>query len=256
MLLGACATEDVPLPRRRAILYENNFEHHSAGLYTQDLLHADWDVTGGHIGIEEGRAEILQYDEARGQVLRVRYPAGEWGRDGMVQFRHDLGGSYEEIWAAYSFRMAEGFEFNKGGKLPGPAGGKGNTGGDRPDGYDGWSARMMWRGDYLVSYVYHPNQPDGAFGENMLWKRIRPARWYHTVTYVRMNTVGNRDGVIRGWLDGELVLERSDLEFRRTDAFAIDHYLFSTFYGGADSTWAPREDNYIYFDDFRFWTRR
>jgi len=38
--------------------------------------------------------------------------------------------------------------------------------------------------------------------------------------------------------------------YRKTDSFAIDSFLFNTFYGGDDSSWAPDSDMYIYFDNF------
>jgi hypothetical protein len=65
-----------------------------------------------------------------------------------------------------------------------------------------------------------------------------------------MNRPGQRDGVVQGWFDGVLALERTNLRFRDVDSFAIDAFLFSTFFGGSDATWAPAKDERVDFDQF------
>jgi hypothetical protein len=40
--------------------------------------------------------------------------------------------------------------------------------------------------------------------------------------------------------------------FRDVDSFAIDGFYFSTFFGGADASWAPSRDEHIDFDSFVF----
>ena len=42
--------------------------------------------------------------------------------------------------------------------------------------------------------------------------------------------------------------------YRKTEDIAINLFYFSTFYGGADPSWAPTSDQYIYFDNFRIST--
>jgi len=117
-----------------------------------------------------------------------------------------------------------------------------------PDGTDGWSARLHWRTDgsggspttrdtaNVVQYVYHPDQP-GTFGQDIRWDdggdgqwaEFESERWYTLEQRVVINTPGENDGIIEAWLDGEKVLEVSNLRFRDVDSFAIDQVLFSTF---------------------------
>lgn len=55
------------------------------------------------------------------------------------------------------------------------------------------------------------------------------------------------------WLDGVEVLSRSDVKYRGnvSDGTAlVDTFLRSTFYGGADDTWAPSKETSIRFGDF------
>jgi hypothetical protein len=45
----------------------------------------------------------------------------------------------------YEVRFQEGFEFGKGGKLPGLYAGDAPSGGEAVTGANGWTVRLMWR---------------------------------------------------------------------------------------------------------------
>lgn len=52
------------------------------------------------------------------------------------------------------------------------------------------------------------------------------------------------------WIDGKKALDRT-LKWRVSGAnYGIDALYFSTFFGGSDSTWAPKSTQYADFDDF------
>jgi hypothetical protein len=170
-------------------------------------------------------------------------------------------GRFDDLYCSYYVRFEPDFGFVKGGKLPGLAGGAGNTGGRKPNGTDGWSARMMWlaRGE-VVQYVYHVDQP-GDYGQNFHWDRggqrfFRPGAWHRVEHRIAINTPGERDGIVQGWFDGALALDRRNVRFRDVNAFAIDLFAFSTFFGGSDETWAPVKDEHVSFDDFVVATAR
>jgi hypothetical protein len=239
------------------VLYRNDFEQDPVGALTETQLHTTWN--GAEADLFEGRAAIVDGAEAlgAGHSLRINYPRGGVGiPGGGAVWLLPLGGSYREVYASYRFRFGPGFDFVLGGKLPGLAGGAGNTGGNRPNGRDGWSGRMMWEATgRLVQYVYHPDQ-EGPFGDSMPWRqegrvvRAVPDRWYQVVHRVVMNTPGQKDGVFQAWLDGRLVLDRRDLRFRDVDSFGIDTFQFSTFFGGNEPKHASTRDERMYFDDF------
>jgi hypothetical protein len=243
------------------LLYQNDFNDDPLGTYTVDLLNEDWRNPPWENGVSEGRVEIVDGPKAlEGRSMRVRYPAGRHG-DG-AKWRLEFEQPYEELYLSYWVRFDDNFNFVRGGKLPGFCGGECNTGGHVPDGTDGWSARMMWRGDGEVEqYVYHPDQP-GQWGESLHWddggyqRFFVPGQWHHLIHRVVMNTPGQRDGIIQGWFDGELALDARNLRFRDVDRFAIDELAISTFFGGGDSSWAPDEDEYICFDNFVISTER
>ena len=251
------------------ILYENDFEDDPVGTYTVSDLSADWNGATSNDGVDEGRVSITDDSNAVGnKSLVVMYPEGE-SNNGKSQWRAPLGGSYDELYLSYKIRFDDNFDFVRGGKLPGLCGGECNSGGDPPDGTDGWSARMMWRtngssgspttGDTsnIVQYVYYPDQP-GTFAEDMRWDDTTPTEWqefdsdvwYQLQHRIVMNTPGSSDGIIQAWLDDELVLDRQDVRFRTTSALKIDTLYFSTFFGGSSAVWEATKDEHVYYDDF------
>jgi len=115
----------------------------------------------------------------------------------------------------------------------------------------------MWREDgRIVQYVYHPDQP-GENGEDFPWEiagkaaKLIPGKWQNLKTQIIMNTPGQKNGIIRSWLDGVLALEIKTLRFRDIPSIGIDAFYFSTFFGGRGLDWAPPKDVYAFFDTIR-----
>jgi hypothetical protein len=257
---AACARGNLVVspesPPALAVLYRNDFDHDPPGKYTLAELNADWRNPAWENGVAAGRVEIVGAPDAyAGHSLCVHYPAGGVGPSaGGAQWQLRLDHSYKELFCSYRIKFGPGFGFVKGGKIPGLAGGAANTGGNRPNGRDGWSARMMWREDgRAVQYVYHPDQPT-IYGQDFPWdlggqRVFKPGVWHSVEHRVVMNTPGARDGIVQGWFDGTLALDRRDVRFRDVDAFSIDAFYFSTFFGGQEPCWAPSRDERIDFDD-------
>lgn len=195
------------------------------------------------------------------KVLHIRYPKGSASPTvtreqrapvGGAQFYADLDiGSQTALKLSYSVRFSEEFDFVKGGKLPGLFGGLGNNGGRIPDGRDGFSTRYMWRrGGQGEVYAYLPSSQEHGTSIGRGQWRFQPGRWYHLEQEVQLNHPGQKDGRVRVWVDGRLRLDKDQLEFRSTDALKIDGILFSTFFGGNDSSWATKKDVSADFADF------
>jgi len=82
-----------------------------------------------------------------------------------------------------------------------------------------------------------------------------PATKWHTFQHrIVLNTVGEANGIVEAWFDGVKVLSSNNMLYRKTEDIAINLFYFSTFYGGADPSWAPGSDQFIYFDNFRIAT--
>ena len=237
-----------------------NFMTSPLGEYDIEDIKREWlGVLWAH---PNGRVNVIE--ENGNRFLRVDYPQGGVGpREGGAQWKIDFikafGTTYNELYISYKLRFANGFDPVKGGKLPGLFGGQGNTGGHPADGYDGWTARMMWRVDAApVFYVYHTDM-QGNFGDNFYWDEVETqlfpaAEWVQVEHRIVMNTPGNKDGILQGWYNGKLALDKHDMRYRHVNSFAIDGFYFSTFFGGSSDSWAPIHDETIDFDDFIFST--
>jgi hypothetical protein len=195
------------------------------------------------------------------QVLRVHYPANSASPTVAKKEGNPLGGAQfytkldlspqDSLTLSYYVRFSENFDFVKGGKLPGLFGGMGNNGGNIPDGTDGFSTRYMWRkqGDGEI-YAYLPTSQDRGTSIGRGTWQFSPGRWYHLQQQVTLNQPNQKNGSISVWVDGHKVIEQKGLLFRRTNDLKIDGMLFSTFFGGSDSSWATPQDVYIDFADF------
>lgn len=237
-----------------AIVLSVDFDSTPLGAYAGSALDADWP---GLVWQSAERCVIVEGEDAySGRSLRVFYPRGSVGPlEGGAQWRVELPELYDELFLSYRVRFEPGFEFVRGGKLPGLFGGAGNTGGGIPTGTDGWSGRMMWRAAGLaVQYLYYPDQPR-IWGEDIPWdegfeRHFVPGEWSTVEHRFVINTPGEADGLLQGWWNGVLAVERPGLRLRDVDTFAVDGFYFSTFFGGNTADFAAARDEYIYFDDF------
>jgi hypothetical protein len=151
----------------------------------------------------------------------------------------------------YQVRFPVGFQFVKGGKLPGLCGVACYTGGT--NGQNGFSARLMWRtAGAGEAYVYSATTV--GYGDSLgrgNWYFQADGKWHTISEHVHMNTPGVADGTIDIAYDGIAVSHDSGITFRTTSSVHIDGLMFSTFYGGHDSTWAPTTTTTLDFANFR-----
>ncbi len=229
-----------------------------AGPYTREQWKRDWPGCEFEGGVTEGRTVVTESDGQR--WLRINFARGEIGpAEGGAGWRWPIG-RRESAELIYTLRFDPGFDWVKGGKLPGLCGGPENvSGGRRADGTNGFSARLMWRRDGRgEAYVYHKNQ-QGDFGdsfpfpEDFRFPTDRPVTVRIAVT---MNTPGRRDGTLRVWttLPGEQerpMVERTGMEWRSIDTFGVDGFYFETFHGGGDASWAPTRPCWVEFTGMR-----
>lgn len=86
-------------------------------------------------------------------VLEVTYPAGSFSHDTGGAQLYNLwnttdGSAFQSMVVSYEVAFDSGFDWVKGGKLPGLRGGPnatGCSGGNEPSGADCFSTRLMWR---------------------------------------------------------------------------------------------------------------
>ncbi len=146
--------------------------------------------------------------------------------------------------------------------------GEGSAGGGIPDGTNGWSNRLYVTDRstdpngpfHLLSNTYHMGNGDGTGDHDYLLDGEEYARgspeiesgvWYDFEYYVCTNTItngeANADGIVRYWLDDELVFERENFQFTTDHADnIIDTNGPVGHYGGRYT--AP-QTLYAYYDD-------
>lgn len=240
-----------------------DFDDATTGNYRQSNILADWpnakmlwgklDRVKYKLGLVPSYIQIKEIDGNK--VLRVNYPANVYGPLVGTQWRSNFS-KVDEAVLSYRIYIPIDFDFAQGGKLPGLAGGTANVGGQVPNGYDGWSARLMFNQNAEVAYyLYYPDQST-EFGEYHYWAidsvrvHLPLGQWVTLTHYVKMNTPKHRNGRLVAWIDEVKVVSVDSIRFRDTCSLAIDQILFSTFYGGDSPDWAPQNETYLLFDDF------
>ena len=210
------------------------------------------------------RAEAVKDDAQRrflphkGSALRVRVDqGGHYGVSLPFRFAKNWGSEPEQIFFRYYLRLADDWNPQRGGKLPGIAGtyGKAGWGGRKVDGTDGWSARGLFMGRVngrtpIGFYCYHADM-QGKYGDHWEWddggfKGLENNRWYCIEQFVRMNTPGKNDGILRAKVDGKLVFEKSDVRMRDIDTLKIETVWINVYHGG---TWSAQTNQHLFIDD-------
>ena len=192
-------------------------------------------------------------------AFRVVYPAGsvspsasrEYGAPGggMQVYLPRVDGPLDEAYLRYRVRFPADFAFAKGGKLPGLWGGSQVSGGEEPDGTNGFSTRLMWRSEGAGEvYLYAPGHTGTSLGRGD-W-RWPTGTWTCVEQHVVLNDPEENNGSVAVWVDGKQVYEKADLRYRTVDDLKIEGIFFSTFFGGADRDWASPRDQYADFADF------
>jgi|GEM_PF-550100 len=239
-----------------SLILRNNFEAAALGNYGYDQFTSD--VSWPRVAWSEAgdRASIVETDNE--QKLRITYPASEVGTDESGgQALIDLGSDFPELYFRQSISFENGFDWQRGGKLPGlSSGGSTWSGGNVPRNGEGYSARYMWRDNgRAILYLYHVDQ-DSSFGDEIdLGLHFETGKEYTLTQRIVRNSGDTRNGVLEVWVsvDGAVhqkVLDKTDVRFGLGDGGYTDSLYFSTYYGGGDKSWAPDTTSYATFDDF------
>jgi hypothetical protein len=115
----------------------------------------------------------------------------------------------------------------------------------------------MWRKDGSgQAYVYHMHQPE-KYGDEFDFPKENGFRFQPGIPAtirlrVAMNTPGRRDGSLSVWVNGDLLVDRSDMEWRAVPEIGVDSLLFNTFHGGTGPQWAPARDCHARFANFQW----
>lgn len=236
---------------------DNGIENHpDVYLHTDfdDFGVSDWTYISGNYTISAPTEALI------GDALHVTVPQGQhYGLDAGYGFADEGFAEPEEIYFRYYLRLGSNWTPGWDGKMPGPAGryGSAGWGGRVSDGTNGWSARGLHLTEETGgeipygSYVYHADM--GNWGAWWMWDinnigDLEKERWYSLETYVKMNDPNQNNGILRGWVDGQLAFEKTDVSWTDVDSINIEEIWFNVYHGGdatAPNTMALDIDNVV-----------
>ena len=274
-------------------VFHISFDHLRPGpTYTKNELKNDFSLaysSGFYEGTPDTDRASVDYSVSRdpgGVSLKVRFPQGQLKTaDSGVDTRIDLAGTFntnnfqsEDLYLSYWVKFSDNFEFNKcGGKLPSLGGSTYNSTQDR------WKGRIMWRnGGAIQFYMELPDNSFTADNDTRFWGpvavptsssnicdlRYQPylgsPGWHNIELHYKFETPGLDDGLFEGWVDGannEAINATVFNNYRPTgttrENITINTILLSAFLGGTDLTdYAPTQDTFAWFDEFRVSTQR
>ncbi len=242
-----------------------NFENSAVGPYLYRDLQRDFDT------VDPTRPEKFQWlsvvpESATfgGKSLRIRVPQGKVATESGGPLRMRIP-AYDDMCVSLKLKVDPYFDDSHLGKLFGLCGGDCNSQGSLPNGYDGWSARLMWAhsegpGSSLLNYIYHVGM-SSPWGATFGWKKNRKPvllnalkeNWQIADVCVKLNDVDKFNGVVRGYYNDTLVSEVRGLELRKRGSIQVDQFMLSIFSGSLGTV--PRRDSYVYIDEISFYRR-
>jgi len=248
---------------------------------TQSFITSNWGLSKGRI--QNGASNLVFVadpfpsstgtNSTSGPVLQVRYPAGSFqdnnaGGAQMYALWNSSGSAFQSMMISYEVAFDSGFDWVKGGKLPGLRGGpdpNNCSGGNQANGTNCFSSRLMWRTDgagEVYAYIPRPNNIcsdsgvlcNDQFGISLDRGSFTFAsgQWNRVTLLVRLNNPSNvANGQAVLYFNDVQALEHDDLYFRSSDVITAGGMYFSTFFGGDDSSWAPSNLTHTYFRNFQ-----
>jgi hypothetical protein len=191
-----------------------------------------------------------------GPTLTVTYPKGSSAQSAGAPYGGAqlcvpfAGGAVTDVTISYDVRFPVGFQFVKGGKLPGVYGGKQPFSGGKHNPY-GWSMRLMWRANGAAEVYGYISNTTG-YGNDWTGGGLAfqaDGQWHHLAEHVHLNSPGQADGYVTLSYDGRVYVDKTGLAITTTGT-PVKGLFFSTFYGGHDATWSPTADMHIDFANF------
>lgn len=222
----------------------------------------DWNIVSDSIG--------NKYIQIIGSnTLKATYPQGSYipsspNRGGFQFYAQPKTFPSQQITFSYRVMFPTGFDWVKGGKLPGVyIGNKEASGGNHLK--DGSSFRVMWRaGGVAEAYVYLPQQPNqiiyqqpgyvynGQYGES-IWRgqfTFRTNIWNNVTLSLKVNTPNKADGVMSLTVNNITRLVDGVLWIISKKQQTVNGLMMHTFFGGNDASWATPLEQNIYFRNF------
>jgi hypothetical protein len=239
------------------IVFQQDFNNDQTGDYTLSDFNDDWNYP--HNTQRQDLVDIVTDGDEHSKYMRGYFPIGKIGAvESGWTWNTSLAG-FTELYFSYDLRFKSGFVWVLGGKIPGITGGKVYAG-TQPAYDDGFSVRGMWAPNgSLVYYLYHQDRQT-IYGEPILWPNFNftAGIWYNITFRVVLNSVQNsvglHDGILEGFINGKLIFQKTNINFRNFDNIKIDNISNCSFFGGAEAAFNPQRDEWLDLDNFIAYT--
>lgn len=262
-----------PPPTGGKVLWQDKFDTAVVGKLDKARGDGIFGPTAAATGTGTYANGAIVDDGASGKLLRHTIAAGQLGPF-IVSPR--LTRETDHATLDYDIRFDGNFDWRWGGKMgPGLAGVLPGHGIYEPtsgnaDRNIGFSTRLMWhgRGDDgsrpfqgklgpipagsdsdVVTYIYarYPFEGFSGFGWHKSLGDLQRGTWHHVKMEVKLNTVGQRNGVFNVWLDGDLAYGAKDFDYRSSPNVHIQAVLYDVHRGGGTTppSWVSSRDCYV-----------
>jgi hypothetical protein len=184
------------------------------------------------------------------KVFTAGFEAGKFGAGGNGHLiRMPIAPGREYVFE-YRLRFDPGWDFSRGGKIPGLAGGNAPSGCQTSTGV-GFTARQMWRQQgRLIGYIYDMDQSGDCGNAIETGFNFAVGKWYQVKQRIKLNTGSNHDGILQLWIDDRQVINRSNMGWMvEAPTRRIDKIFLDFFFGGSTADWSPSRDCSLSFSD-------
>jgi hypothetical protein len=234
-----------------------NIKNHPSVIFASGFESSDWaTVDFGHTGVAWN-------------VSQVTNPNLAFSNNGVLQYQNIAGTHSPGIYKIHTFetdntiflrwyrKYESGYDFSCQSKMNGVyalADGvdSSTSAGIRPNGYDKYSSKIQAFGEDLNGnsydggfeprlYTYHPEQTNEwqgySYGDSLQQNIgdiliLEVNRWYCFEIMLKPNVVGQHNGELKMWIDGELKTHYYSMRFRDTDDLKINELEINAYMGG------------------------
>jgi hypothetical protein len=237
-------------------------EREGGDLFTSGDLQAR--LSGRDYGVLEN-TRVVRADGQKDAVLEVSLPKGSLSprqtassnKGGVAfQWRPTRMEQASAACLSYSVFLPTDFDFKRGGTLPGLYG---VADGGRTDDKVAFATRYMWRDGGKVEMLATLPNPNGGDSRTVSMEqdafRLPRGQWVKLDQEVLLNAAGRKDGAMRIWVDGNLVIDRKGMNLRDTDSVAFAGVQADVHYGGTDVSFQAPKDTRIQLTPFVVRTR-
>ncbi|GLB37056.1 hypothetical protein LshimejAT787_0401070 [Lyophyllum shimeji] len=255
------------------------------------LMEAGWSLGKGNIQELPGSLDFVadpfphkpvpipSNQNITGPVLRATYPKGSFSLETGGSQWYNLwnatsGSAFQTMLVSYEVAFDEGFDWVRGGKLPGLRGStQSNLGGcssPRERGMnatDCFNIRLMWRKNGAGEvYAHIPTSEALCSRHEVICNSdavvsIRPGsfgfvsgQWNRISLLVRLNDPPNiTNGRIQFFYNDLKAIDERNLQIRTSNEVFINGFYFSTFFGGSDKSWETPREAHTYYRSIRMW---